>query len=421
MTAQIINLAEDQRDFFVPDFQVFMFGSIPDESADPMDSPPSGSVRDVVEVRYQDGVEQIDGFTLIVNNWDAERNQPIYYGHAETQVSDEHPDFFEPGQELLVSMGYEGDLNHMVLGAVTSVDVQFPESGHSKIVVSGMNVLDRLRDRQYTWTWPEDGGSNIRDSDMALSLSRPADRENNKPGFGMPVIISEAARETEPVYPHIFMNGQFPIVFLMQRARALGYHVSLREDYDDYGNPTRSLYFGPPDEGDEVSYVLEWGKTLTSFHPTFANTGMIWSAKVCGWDRQAKERIEETRSLEDDDISFDMFPNPDLIPAARAANRQEVITEPPAQTVQEAKDRALSALTRSAQNIVTCEGATIGLPHMRAGRKVHILGVGRHFQGEYMILSTEHIINGDGYRTKFTAQRNMPLPENTTTSQEEAP
>lgn len=418
MTAQIINLAEDQRDFFVPDFQVFMFGTMPDVTADPSVTYPSGSVRDVVEVRYQDGIEQIDGFTLIVNNWDTERNQPIYYGHYETAPSDEHPDFFEPGQEVLISMGYEGDLNHMVMGMVTSVDVQFPESGHSKIVVSGLNVLDRLRDRQYTWTWPEDGGSNIRDSDMALSLSRPADRENNRPGLGMPVIISEAARETEPVHPHIFMNGQFPIVFLMQRARALGYHVVLREDYDDYGNPTRAVYFGPPDEADEVSYVLEWGKTLTSFHPTYANTSVIWSAKVCGWDRQAKERIEVTRTLEDDDIDLNDLPNPDLISAARAANRQEVITDPPAQSEQEAKRRALRALTRSHQKLVTCEASTVGLPKMRAGQRVHILGVGRHFQGEYTVLTTEHIINSDGYRTKFTAQRNGPLPSNEPQAQE---
>ena len=105
-------------------------------------------------------------------------------------------------------MGYEGNLNHMVLGMVTSVDVQFPENGHSKIIVSGLSILDRMRDRQYTWTWPEDGSIGIRDSDMALSLSRPADRDNNKPGFGVPVIISEAARENEPVHEHIFMNGQ---------------------------------------------------------------------------------------------------------------------------------------------------------------------------------------------------------------------
>src|SRR5690606_37668177 len=120
------------------------------------------------------------------------------------------------------------------------------------------------------------------------------------------------------------------IVFLMQRARALGYHVKLEEDYDDEGNPVRQIYFGPPDDDREVAYVLEWGKSLVSFHPTYANSRMIWSAKVCGWDRNAKERIEVTKTIED--IPEADRPNADLIGVARAANREEVITDPPAQT-----------------------------------------------------------------------------------------
>ncbi len=410
MTARIIRLADDRRDFYVPDFQVFLFGSMPPPDADPDSQAfPSGAVRDIVEVKYDDGLEQVDGFTLTVNNWDTGRNQPIYYGHYASVASPEHPDVFEPGQELLVSMGYEGDLNHMVLGMITSVDVQFPETGHSRIVVSGLNVLDRLRDRQYTWSWPEDGSSGIRDSDVALSLSRPADPRNNKPGFGIPVIVDEAAREREAVHDHIFMNGQYPIVFLMQRARALGYHVVLEEDYDDSGAPIQTLRFGPPSDRREVSYVLEWGKSLSTFHPTYCNSRMLWSVKVCGWDRAAKERIEVTRTIED--IEPAGRPNGDLISVARAANREEVIVDPPAQTEQEAERRALEALVQNYQTLVTASGSCVGLPHLRAGQTIHILGVGRHFEGAYNVLTTSHVINDQGYRTSFTAHRINPIPQ----------
>ncbi|MDJ0628973.1 MAG: hypothetical protein QNJ44_11995 [Rhodobacter sp.] len=419
MTAEILRLSEDQRDFFVPDYQVFLLGTVPPADADPESTQyPSGAVRDIVEVKYEDGLEQLDGFTLVVNNWDTERNQPIYYGHYAEQASDEHPDFFEPGHELLVSMGYKGNLNHMVLGMVTSVDVQFAENGHSKIVVSGLNVLDRLRDRQYTWSWPEDGSTGIRDSDMAESLSRPADRENNRPGFGMPVHINDAARDRETVHDHIFMNGQYPIVFLMQRARALGYHVALEEDYDDYGEPIRSIRFGPPDDAREVSYVLEWGKSLTSFHPTYANSSMIWSAKACGWDRNAKERIEVTKTIED--IPEAERPNADLIGVARAANRQEVIIDPPAQTQDEAERTAIDALKRSYQNLVTASGSCVGLPRLRSGQVIHILGVGRHFEGAYNVLTTSHVINDQGYRTSFTAHRINPVQQSGSGSTEAA-
>ena len=410
MTAEIIRLAEDQRDFYAPSFQVVLFGTVPPIDADPDSTQyPSGAVRDIVEVKYEDGLEQIDGFTLTVNNWDAERNQPIYFGHYAKVPSKAHPDFFEPGHELMVSMGYKLDLSVMVIGMITSVDVRFAESGHSKLVVSGLNVLDQLRDRQYTWSWPEDGSTGIRDSDVAESLSRAADPDNNKPGFGIPVRINEAAREREPVLPNIFMNGQYPIVFLMQRARLLGYHVALSEDYDDEGNATRVIRFGPPDGADEVSYVLEWGKSLVSFHPTYANSEMIWSAKVCGWDRVAKERIEVTRTIED--IPEAERPNADLIGVARAANRQEVIIDPPARTEDEAKRRAEQALKQVYQSLVTATASCVGLPELRAGQTVHILGVGRHFDGAYNVLTTSHVINDQGYRTSFTAHRINALPE----------
>ena len=405
MTAEIITLADDQRDFFVPDFQVFSLGDAPP----PPDDLRNPSVPDIIEVKYEDGVEQIDGFTLIVNNWDTELNQPIYFGHYADGPTRAHPGIFEPGQEFLISMGYKGNLNHMVLGRVTSVDIQFQESGHSRLVVSGMNILDQLRDRQYTWSWPEEGGDPVRDSDVAQSLARPADPENNVPGFGMPVDIDQRSRDNEPEYENIFMNGQYPIVFLMQRARMRGYQVSLTEDYDDRGEPENRLYFGPGEAGDtDVSYVLEWGRSLVSFQPTYGAPTMLWSAKVCGWDRNAKQRIEVTKTLED--LAQDQIPNRDLFGVARASNRQEVVTEPPAQSVRQAERKAIEILTGSCRTLVTATGSCIGLPRLRAGQKVHVLGVGKQFSGEYTVLTTSHVINDQGYRTSFTAHRNGPLP-----------
>jgi len=407
MSAEIIRLADDRSDFYVPDFQVFMFGTIPPTDSDPDSTRyPSGAVRDVVEVRYDDGLEQIDGFTLTVNNWDTQRGQPIYFGHYAATASAEHPDFFEPGQELLVSMGYRGNLNHMVLGMVTSVDVQFVETGHSKIVVSGLNVLDRLRARQYTWSWPDDGSTGIRDSDAALWLAREPDPEANRPGLGIPVRINEAARARETAHPNIFMRGQYPIVFLIQRARMLGYQVSIEEDYDESGEPVRSLYFGPPEDDDAATYILEWGKSLVSFHPTYASANTLWAVTACGWDRNAKQAIESRLTLED--LPASALFNRDLIGVARALNREEVIFDRQVQNEDAAKAAAEAKLTESSLATVSATATCVGLPRLRAGQTVHILGVGRHFDGAYNVVTTSHVINDQGYRTSFTAQRKNP-------------
>ena len=45
----------------------------------------------------------------------------------------------------LLFLGYQGDTRLMMTGIITSVDVQFPESANSKIVVSGLNILGQPR------------------------------------------------------------------------------------------------------------------------------------------------------------------------------------------------------------------------------------------------------------------------------------
>lgn len=397
MTAEIIQLSAQQDAFYVPAFQIFAFGEI---------APPN-RVKDIVEVKYDDAIERIDGFTLTVNNWDAERRAPIYYGHYESEPTEEHPDFFEPGNELMLYMGYGSSTQLMVTGVITSVDVQFAETGHSKLVVSGLNVLERYRRKQYTWSWPDSPSDSIRDSDVALALQPPPDEAQHKPGLDIEIRIDEEARNREPFFANIFMNNQYPILFLMERARARGYQVLLRQEYDDNFDPLPPhIFFGPTELERDVTYVLEWGKTLTSFHPTYANARQVYAVKVCGWDRTAKQAIEVRKTL--DDLPANELPNSDHIEVARTANREEVITQPPARTQQEAERRAFEQLRRNHLGMVEATGATVGLPGLRAGKIVHIRGVGRHFDGIYTVMTTSHVLNEQGYRTTFTAKRANP-------------
>lgn len=402
MTAEIIQLSAQRDAFYVPSFQVFVFGQ-------PVGVP---SVKDIIEVKYDDAIERIDGFTLTVNNWDAQRRAPIYYGHYAPAATEAHPDLFEPGTELMLCMGYGGFNRLMVTGVITSVDVQFAESGHSKLVVSGLNVLERFRRQQYTWSWPDSPDDSVRDSDVALALSGAPDESQHRPGLGIEVRIDEQAREREPFFANIFMNNQYPILFLMERARARGYQVILREEDGEEigpdGNPVpvRHIFFGPTELERDVTYVLEWGQTLTSFHPTYANARQLYAVKVCGWDRTAKKAIEVRKTL--DDIPEAERPNRDMIEVARTANREEVITQPPARTQQEAERRAIEQLKRNHLGMVEATGATVGLPDLRAGKIVHIRGVGRHFDGIYTVTTTSHVLNEQGYRTTFTARRANP-------------
>lgn len=410
----LIPLHEDKQPFYVPAFELYLKArvKVKDEATGKeKDEEVALAVRDVIEVRYEDGIEKIDAFTLTVNNWDAERRKPLYYGH------EANPGIFYPGNELWLYMGYQGELRLMMSGFITGIDVQFPESGSSRIVVSGLNILERLRRQQYTWSWPDDGKAGIRDSDVAKLLERKPDDKEGRPGLGVKVVIDDAAAAKEPYLPNIYMNNQFPIVFLMERARRCGYEVLAGEQVvtDKKTKEARKepfIYFGPTASLREVTYELEWGMSLVSFHPSFAGANQIYAVKVCGWDRTAKKRIEERRTL--DDLLKKpkaKVPNADHISVARAANREEIITDPPARTIQEARDRADNVLISNIGRMVEAIGTTVGLPDLRSGRSVKIGRTGEQFDGLYTVLSSTHLLDASGYRTSFTARRVEPPEE----------
>ena len=54
------------------------------------------------------------------------------------------------------------------------------------MVVRGLNVLDRFRQKQYTWKWPSgsDPKKTIRDSEIAQDLGQPPDEKADGLGWG---------------------------------------------------------------------------------------------------------------------------------------------------------------------------------------------------------------------------------------------
>ncbi|HEX6322440.1 MAG TPA: hypothetical protein VFZ36_01840, partial [Vicinamibacterales bacterium] len=62
------------------------------------------------------------------------------------------------------------------------------------------------------------------------------------------------------------------------------------------------------------------------------------------------------------------------------------------------------------KQLVEASGTTVGLPNLRAGQRVRIVGLGARFSGTYFVIKTTHTINNSGYVTKFTARREEGEP-----------
>lgn len=374
--------------FYVPAFEIRVNDA-------PM---PLNIVRDILEVTFEDSVEGIDSFSFVMNNWDTDQVRPQFVGQGANE------DFWalvQPGNGVRLSLGYRGnhtDLRLMTRGFLTGLDVDLPESGSTRVTVRGLSVLDKLRDRQYTWSWPESGTGSVRDSEIARDIGSAHGSGDAKPGLvGIArVQISDEALQFEPMREHVFMNNQYPIVFLLQLARRNGYDVFLTQ------TPTGKdeLYFGPSRLVRDRTYVLEWGKTLTSLKASVSTARQVKKVTVLGWDRVKKTAVRGEATIAANGADLPALTR-DL---ARANGREEVVTDHPVTSDHQAKALAAELLHSIASRLVEVEGVVIGLPDLRAGRRVRIERVGPHLDGNYFITSTKHVVNDTGYRTMFKAR-----------------
>jgi phage protein D len=396
----VIPLYQQAEPFYVPAFEVRMTGA----GGAAGQALPGDVVRDAIEVTFSDSIDRVDSFTLTLNNWDADARQPVFLGapnQAQLRV-------VAPGTAVQLLMGYQGrssDLGVMTSGMITTLEADFPEAGAPRLTVGGKSLLERFRNRQYTWAWPSQGeGDTTTESQIALDLARQPDSPPGRPGLGFPVRVNPQAAGQETAVPYVMMNNQYPIVFLMQLARRKGYDLFLSRDPGAPASDPGFLYFGPSQRITDVTYELDWGKSLVSFKPTISLARQVTKVTVLGWDRRRKQPIQGIATL------ADIPPiNADLQPYITAIGREEVVTDVPVESQAEATQKAQQYLSAQLLDLVEATGVTVGLPDLRAGRLVTIGGLDNTLNGRWFIKQTTHTINDSGYRTTFVARReNLP-------------
>jgi phage protein D len=392
-----------QHGFYVPQFEIRIEGV----------GLPRNVLRDVVQVTYKDNIKEIDSIELTINNWDAATRRFKYVGDetaddlkGSTRDSERFRLFDPCNKQLELWMGYAGDLRMMLKGTFTTLEPSFTSGSAPTLAVRGLNALHQLRRKQYSHTW-----NDKRDSDIALDIATLVDKDlgKNHKRFPMPIVVNDNAKAQEDVLPYVAQKNQYDIDFLLARALRLGYVVYLRE-----ADPTSTkaaerkphLYFGPSDgrvPGQrQVEFTLRWGASLTEFKPTLTTANQVKTVTVNGWDRAKKKAITVKASLDDKELNV----NTDLHELLKVCDpREELVVDKPVHSENEAKKLAQAILKDRQKEMVKAAGATVGLPDLRAGRKVKIEGLGARFNGTYFVTDTTHTLNDSGYVTHFNARR----------------
>ncbi len=405
MASQAIPLNGTQETFYVPTVQLVVRGQ------------PLGAevIHDLIEVTYRDSVNEIDSFEIEINNWDADQRTFKFAPPLKT-ASQDFTGIFDPGTEIELWMGYQPQTNmrRMMVGTITALEPNF-SSGGPTLTISGLNEINELRGEQHTYPW-----TNTKDTDIAVELgNKPV--QAGQPGLGIQVTPNPSPTETADEF--VYMNNQYDIVFLLQRARRRGYEVYLDED-PETGNKT--LYFGlSQSKANAPVYQLEWGRSLISFRPTLSTANQVSQVTVRGWDRTANAQIEVNYTLQDlwNDEGTPQAEITRLEQIAKAyATRTEVVTTPPVRTTAEAKALARATLEDLSKQLIVASGSTLGLPDLRSGCNVEIIGFGirtnsdgqltgtsSDFDGEYYVTESTHTIGAGGYTTQFSARREGPV------------
>ena len=367
-----------RKGFWVPEFEVRIDGA----------SLPRNVVRDVISVTYHDNIKEIDGFDMVVNNWDATRlNFKYIGGSTDSRI-------FDPCRKVQVLMGYSGRLTLMCQGHVKTLEPDFPGGGAPTLSVRGVNLLDSFRKKQNTRAWTQK-----KDSEIAEDIGVLSDTASGKEK--VTIRTSDSAKNSEPQIDYVAQENQYDIDFLLSRARQRGYVVT-------YDEAKKEIYFGPSNRKGKaipISFVLEWGKSLTDFKPTLTVVNQVRSVTVHGWNRNTRKAIEEKVTLDDPRFGTNL----DIHQMILDCNpRDEIVVSEPVFTPQQARERAFAILTDRSNDAVKATGTTVGLPDLRAGVNVQIQGLGPRFSGRYFVTETTHSIGEGGYTTRFSARRENP-------------
>lgn len=373
------------RDFYAPGFELRIDGV----------GLPAGVLRDVMEVTYHDDINEIDGFEVTVNNWDASARRCKYLG-SETAAqlnggSDAAQLFtlFDPaGKSAELALGYSGNFQSMVRATFTTMEPNFPESGPPVLTVRGSNILKGLRTKQFTGAWV-----NKTPSEIALNFNDL--RNGSHPRLPRPwkIVTNTQAASAEDEIEYVAQKNQYDVDFLLQLAHGQGYTLEADED-------TQELYFGPSQNSTPTNYQLAWGSGLMSFKPSLATANQWKSVTVRGWDRQTQKPIVVKVGQDDPQVKKLNSNLLSLVP-----DRQEQTVDLPVFTAAEAKQRALAIMLDRSKEIVTAHGKTVGLPKLRAGTLVDIRGIGARLSGTYFVTKTTHTLGENGYLTEFDCRR----------------
>jgi uncharacterized protein len=360
-------------------------------------------LRDVLEVSFTDDLEAVNGFEFTLFDWDPVALNPRYsspWDENGTPVPlyDGGPPLpaFDPGVKVSLYLGYvdDGELPLIMDGEIVSLTPSFPASGTPTCRVRAVDAF--LRELQKT---PVEGNY----SGTAKTIVDQLCREHGVQVDWAPVEEEGAEQERCEVEGMLFDE-------ISNRAKEFGLVLTTVPPALPGGTP--SLFLADPAAAaEEAVATLHWGRSLLSFTPVLSASAQVAEVVVRAADPKAAEAnraIEVVRTWADVGLKADALGpagTTDLDTAVQGS--RDILKPDEVATVEDATKAADKRLRELARQLITGSGESIGLPLLRAGAAVELEGLGLRFNGTYRITKATHSIGSGGYKTSFSASKEV--------------
>ncbi|AFY47151.1 phage protein D [Nostoc sp. PCC 7524] len=325
---------------------------------------------DLISALVSEDLEAPSMFELRLVTWDIIKQQM-------TWVDDT---VFDVGNEVEIKMGYEDDIQTVIVGEITGLEPEYTLDDLPILVVRGHDLRHRLLRGRHTKSFLK-----IKDSEVVNQIARTN---------GLTAKVTDSKVKLE----YILQHNQTDWEFLNERAKRIGYEVAIDENI---------LYFRPHQNTQDKLLTLTYPEKLQEFIPRLSTMNQVQKVEVRGWiSKDKKEVIGKAGVGQEGDTMGGSTSGAKAVKKAFGESSQTIVSQP-VSSKEEADNMALGQFQDMAIAYITGEGACQGNPKLRAGKVIEISGVGKRFGGLYYLNSVEHSYIWDqGYRTSFTVRRN---------------
>jgi len=289
---------------------------------------------------------------------------------------------FDLGQTVLIELGYNNKFFKMLEGEIVQMKYTYASGTPITLTLVGFDKMFRLSRTKHSRSFKE-----IKDSEIAREIAQE---------LGLDSDIDSTSQQ----FPYVFQNNQSNLDFLKERARRIDYEVEVEEN--------RLIFKKARHEKRKQSVDLIWEKNLMEFHPTIDATKIVSEVEVTGWNPAEKRLIKGTAKAGDETKSITGESGSSSL-KGKFKNMDSKIfkVDIPIRTQSEADNLAHARLNQLNMEYITGYGLAVGEPKITAGKMINIKEIGDLINGEYYVVSSEHIFSSQGYKTYFDVKRSV--------------